>query len=329
MDIEQRSCWLRSTPGPLELAQPFYCTEAGCFYARHNYVGSRSHTNSYLVFYTLSGAGEVYQGGQLIRVGKGQALLLDCSKPHRFRTAHDRRHWYHLWANIDGEGVRTLAPLISVGRTEAITVLDSEIRQGFDAIFSKIEQENARSITALGLGVHQILSSMVSASADDDDVPWSQTPVGIAQSYVAQHYVENITVADMASAASVSSSYLIRLFKRSLGTTPYNYLLRFRITKARELLDETNKPVVQIAHDVGFSNESNFSFRFSKMVGQSPRAYRTANVGGGIAGVSNVPNVSGVPGISDATGMSGVAGVSSDEQSADSGDAADSVASVS
>ncbi|MGN0054906.1 MAG: helix-turn-helix domain-containing protein [Atopobiaceae bacterium] len=302
MDIEQRSRWLRSTPGPLELAQPFYCTEAGCFYARRNYVASRSHTNSYLVFYTLSGAGEVYQGGQLIRVGKGQALLLDCSKPHRFRTAHDRRHWYHLWANIDGEGVRTLATLISSGRSEAVSVDDALIRQGFDQIFGKLEQENARAITSLGLGVHQILSAMVTAASDDEHLPWEQTAVGIAQSYVANHFTENITVADMAEAASVSSSYLIRLFKRSLGTTPYNYLLRFRITKARQLLDETNKPVVQIAHDVGFSNESNFSFRFSKMVGLSPRAYRMSNVGGGIAEVNKTPDAGAA---ADAAGENG------------------------
>lgn len=286
MDIEQRSRWLRSTPGPLELAQPFYCTEAGCFYARRNYVASRSNTKSYLVFYTISGAGEVYQGGQMARVSRGQALLLDCSKPHRFRTAHDRRHWYHLWANVDGSGVATLASFISPGHIQAVDVRDQEIRQGFDLLFSKIEQENTRSISSLGLGVHQILAAMVAGSAEDDDVPWPQTAVGVAQAYVSEHYADNITVADMADAASVSSSYLIRLFKRTLGTTPYNYLLRYRITKARELLDETNRPVVQVAHDVGFSNESNFSYRFSKMVGQSPRAYRMANGGTGIAEVN-------------------------------------------
>lgn len=287
MDVEQRSRWLRSTPGPLELAQPFYCTEAGCFYARRNYVASRSNMNSYLIFYTLSGAGEVYQDGQVARVGRGQALLLDCSKPHRFRTAHDRRHWYHLWANVDGSGVATLASLISPGRLQAVDVREQEIRQGFDLLFSKIDQENARSISTLGLGVHQIMTSMVAGTAEEADVPWSETAVGVAQRYVAENYASNITVADMAAAASVSSSYLIRLFKRSLGTTPYNYLLRYRITKARELLDETNRPVVQIAHDVGFSNESNFSYRFSKMVGQSPRAYRSANGGTGIADVNS------------------------------------------
>lgn len=289
MDIEQRSRWLRSTPGPLELAQPFYCTEAGYFYARRNYVASRSNIKSYLVFYTVSGAGEVYQDGQVVRVGRGQALLLDCSKPHRFRTAHDRRHWYHCWANVDGSGVQTLAPIISPGHIQAIDVNEQEIRRGFDLLFSKIEQENTRSISSLGLGVHQILAAMVAGTAEDEDVPWQQTAVGVAQAYVSEHYADNITVADMADAASVSSSYLIRLFKRSLGTTPYNYLLRYRITKARELLDETNRPVVQIAHDVGFSNESNFSYRFSKMVGQSPRAYRMANGGSGIAEVNEEP----------------------------------------
>lgn len=66
----------------------------------------------------------------------------------------------------------------------------------------------------------------------------------------------------------------MKLFRKNLGTTPYDYLLRYRITHAKELLAMTDLKVSTIAADVGFNSESNFSYRFSQMVGQSPRAYR-------------------------------------------------------
>ena len=78
----------------------------------------------------------------------------------------------------------------------------------------------------------------------------------------------------MAAIAAISPSHLIRLFKKQLDTTPHDYLLRRRITRAKELLAETTLTSATIAAQVGFNSESNFSYRFSKMVGQSPRAYR-------------------------------------------------------
>ena len=79
---------------------------------------------------------------------------------------------------------------------------------------------------------------------------------------------------DLADISTVSPSHLIRLFKRQMGTTPHDYLMRYRITRAKELLAETALTSATIARQVGFSSESNFSYRFSKVVGQSPREYR-------------------------------------------------------
>ena len=72
----------------------------------------------------------------------------------------------------------------------------------------------------------------------------------------------------------MSKSYFLRLFRRSMGTTPYNYLVNFRITQAKELLVLTDHSVSEIAQKVGFGDASNFSTRFAKATGQSPLQYR-------------------------------------------------------
>ena len=78
MDVEERSTWLRATPGAAALAQPVYCTEAGNFYGRAHFATARTDKESYLLFYTLSGSGLIEQNDQRVELPAGSALLLNC-----------------------------------------------------------------------------------------------------------------------------------------------------------------------------------------------------------------------------------------------------------
>ena len=80
MDVEERSTWLRATPGAAALAQPFYCTEAGNFYGRAHFATARTDKESYLLFYTLSGSGLIEQNDQRVELPAGSALLLNCRR---------------------------------------------------------------------------------------------------------------------------------------------------------------------------------------------------------------------------------------------------------
>ena len=89
-----------------------------------------------------------------------------------------------------------------------------------------------------------------------------------------KNYQKELSLADLLAEAHMSKSYFLRLFRRYIGTTPYNYLVNFRITQAKELLVLTDHSVSEIAQEVGFGDASNFSTRFAKATGQSPLKYR-------------------------------------------------------
>ena len=89
-----------------------------------------------------------------------------------------------------------------------------------------------------------------------------------------QNYQQELSLAGLMADAHMSKSYFLRLFRRYMGTTPYNYLVNFRITQAKELLVLTDHTVSEIAREVGFGDASNFSTRFSRATGQSPLQYR-------------------------------------------------------
>ena len=86
MDVTPESVWKRTTPSEAELAQPYYCTEAGVFYAQQHFSTARTDKESYILFYTLRGAGLIEQGDSHVVLGTGQALLLNCSRPMRAKA---------------------------------------------------------------------------------------------------------------------------------------------------------------------------------------------------------------------------------------------------
>ena len=106
MDVEERSTWLRATPGAAALAQPFYCTEAGNFYGRAHFATARTDKESYLLFYTLSGSGLIEQNDQRVELPAGSALLLNC----RTWTARASPIWPRYCSRRGG-----CPPLRSVG----------------------------------------------------------------------------------------------------------------------------------------------------------------------------------------------------------------------
>ena len=77
-----------------------------------------------------------------------------------------------------------------------------------------------------------------------------------------------------ASAAEMSEAHFSRQFKRSTGLAPSQYFIGMRIATARQLLRETNRSIISIGMDVGYSSPSHFSQVFRKETGVSPGAYR-------------------------------------------------------
>lgn len=273
MDIEKRSTWFRSTPSETGRSLPFFCTEAGTFYARERFVTERSHKDAYLVFYTLGGAGIIEQEGQSVTLGQNQALLMDCRTPQRYVTDPVRHHWYHLWAHVNGAGADAISQAMGLPKLQPVSLPLADVRPIFETIFENMKKEGYIESLTTSLAVDRLLTSI--ALAPDSRGSFVEfDAVSVARRYMEEHYAEDLHVDDVAREAAISTSQLIRLFKRQLGTTPHSYLLRYRITQAKELLAETTIPVATIARQVGFASESNFSYRFGEMCGQSPSAYR-------------------------------------------------------
>jgi AraC family transcriptional regulator len=83
-----------------------------------------------------------------------------------------------------------------------------------------------------------------------------------------------ITIADMADAVSYSLYYFCRTFNQITQQTPYDYLIRRRLTEAAHELVNTEKKIIQIALEYKFNNPETFSRAFKRMFSVQPNQYR-------------------------------------------------------
>ncbi len=92
--------------------------------------------------------------------------------------------------------------------------------------------------------------------------------------FIESHYSEDVTLDELAGSAGVSKSECLRCFKIALQTTPYRYLMDYRLSKAARLLKETDLPVSEIAIQTGFNSQSYFGKCFRDKMNCSPGSYR-------------------------------------------------------
>jgi AraC family transcriptional regulator len=92
---------------------------------------------------------------------------------------------------------------------------------------------------------------------------------------MAAHLEEEFSLSRLAREADMSEFHFSRLFKRTTGLTPSQYFIQLRMEKARRLLTETNKSVIEIGLDVGYTSPSHFAQIFRREVGVPPSGYRS------------------------------------------------------
>lgn len=95
-----------------------------------------------------------------------------------------------------------------------------------------------------------------------------------ALSYIEDHYLEALTLEEIAAKSDISVRHLNRIFQAYYQTTPFSYLLKLRMEHASSLLKKTSLSITEISYESGFNDSNYFTRRFNKAYGMSPKAFR-------------------------------------------------------
>ena len=92
--------------------------------------------------------------------------------------------------------------------------------------------------------------------------------------YVEANLGRALTLRELADVAELSMHHFLRMFKRTLGLTPYQYVLERRVERAKELIEDQSASLVEIGLCTGFCNQSHFTSAFHRTVGTTPAEFQ-------------------------------------------------------
>ena len=123
-------------------------------------------------------------------------------------------------------------------------------------------------------GIESSVLDVFSLLLEQQQVSKSIDPrIRAVQRLIADNYAQPLSIPQLAETACLSPTQFKKRFKECLDISALKYITRYRMGKAQALLTHTDLPVQLIAENVGYSDVSAFSRRFSQHFGMSPRAF--------------------------------------------------------
>jgi YesN/AraC family two-component response regulator len=176
----------------------------------------------------------------------------------------------------DMDGFEVLDRMRGDDRTRQVPVVILSGRQLSLNDVKRLEQHAAVTLQSKDiLSEDEIIASLHRSLFGDDTLPPQTSALAKrAIAYLHQNYARPLARWEIAEGIGVSEDYLSRVFNRELGISPWDYLNRYRISRAKELLRVTYDSISRVGRRVGFSDPAYFSRVFRRTTGMSPRAYR-------------------------------------------------------
>jgi AraC family transcriptional regulator len=123
-------------------------------------------------------------------------------------------------------------------------------------------------------GVAHAIMWRAIGEAEAGDPPETDSALAVVLAFVDGHLSDHLTATDLAAAARVSPSQLLRLCRSRLATTPMAYVWKQRLARGLRMLEETALPISLVAASCGFRSSFHFSRKVKEKTGVSPRELR-------------------------------------------------------
>jgi AraC-like DNA-binding protein len=236
----------------------------------------------YQMFYILEGEGifeSLATGERPLR--PGDIVLLFPGVWHRYKPL-PHSNWHTYWVGFHGSFIQHLVREFFFTHEKAIIHLGylEHIVQDFLEIQRLGGEEYAGYQQAMAGHIMKILATItVSQHRGQFQNNNQEEIVQRARVLLTEHITSAVCMEKIAQELNLGYSYFRRLFKQYTGLAPGQYLIQLRIEKAKNLLADPNRPIKQIAFDLGFESVFYFSRLFKEKIGMSPAQFRRFSSG--------------------------------------------------
>lgn len=230
----------------------------------------------YSAHFILSGKGTYTCGGKTYTLCAGQGFMIIPNMPNTY-TADIDEPWKYIYANFCGADDETLVHSAGLNEDNMIFEFDltDDMLHDLTMMHSASKDQSARGYDVTGYFL-LVMSRLVKANTQRNaNTNLPQHYVRRAISYIEDNYPEKITVESIAAYVGIDRTGLYRIFKKNLNISPAQFLISYRLERAKAMMEHDNLTISEIAVSTGFFDAAHFTGAFSKKYGISPGRYHT------------------------------------------------------
>ena len=228
-------------------------------------------------------------GEEQFPVEKGDVFVMGKGSSHGYLEARDFKICNIMFdfdsllnANYDVKGLEgfhalfLLDPLAPDGFKSRLKLSPEKFREIKKTVLAALEEYEGGSPARQSMLFAYFMQIVVTLSRLYGMSPMQKETAGVAAAaaYIERHFNENITLERLLEISHYSQRHFIRLFSECYNISPHKYLQNIRMKHACLLLEQTNKPITEIAAICGFNDSNFFTRTFKKQMIMTPTEYR-------------------------------------------------------
>ena len=241
--------------------------------------------NHYLFHYCLSGTGTLYaqksrKESDVFQIRSGQGFMIFPNQVCTYIADYELP-WEYTWLEFDGLRVKETIELTGLTPEQPVyraryKDIAATMKDEMLYIVNHKEESPFHLIGHLYLFMDSLVRSSTAAQIGKGN-SLRDFYLKEALSFIEQNFQNDISVEDIAAFCGLNRSYFGKIFHETMGKTPQEFLISYRMTKAAELLKLTGLSIGDIGNGVGYPNQLHFSRAFKNVYGISPRQWRYEN----------------------------------------------------
>lgn len=243
------------------------------------------------LMYFIRASGEYTIGDVTTSISNNSVIIVRKNIPHRYIAMGTELDSYNMLIDSNffdnnifteqnfhdaSERLRFFSEFLNGSKSYLYLKQDQKERNNILSTLSSMDQEYQQKREGYNIVLQAQLTELLCRTFRglSTETIRQQKTVGDIKRYLRSHLDSRFDLEKLSSEFSYSKTYLCRLFKDNTGQTIYEYLAKLRISAACEQISRTNDSLLDICHQVGFSDYGHFLRYFRKVVGQSPSDYR-------------------------------------------------------
>lgn len=224
-----------------------------------------------VIEYVFSGTGALQTGGDVYYPTEGDLCIVPEKAAYTAET-DPCAPWTKMVIHLKGTAAASFVQ--AFGLDKRILYKNCGQVQGFfEELFETIKSDEPIELI-MEQGSMLLMKLLTAVCSNEMQNRTVSDEVQVVKRFIENNYQRNLTMDDISAAVFRSNDYVQKQFKQVYGVTPYSYYMELKMECAKNLLQQTNLSIGQIAEKLGYKSDRYFSARFRRVTGMTATQFR-------------------------------------------------------